>query len=324
MKKIMILTSGGDSPGMNAAIRAIVRAGTHFGLDVYGCQLGFQGLIDQKISLLRPEDVANCIQLGGTLLKADRCSAFYEKEARAQCLLFLQKQKIDGLIILGGNGSFRGASHLSSEGEGKPAVIGIPCTIDNDILGTEYTIGFDTARNTALAAIDKIRDTAYSHYRHFVVEVMGRNAGFLAVDVGIAGGAEVILTPEFTIPLSKIAEKLTKRRHSKLSSIIVVAEANQPGRSVQLAEELHQLTQLPFRVCILGHTQRGGSPSALDRKLASTMGYLAVKGLLAGENHQMIAVNKDQCALVPFPNLAVTERLFEYKHLLEMNDILCA
>lgn len=323
MNKIIVLTSGGDSPGMNAAIRAIVRSGIHYGLQVFGCQFGFQGLIDQKIDLLHSETVANCIQLGGTLLKADRCSAFYQQETRDQCRLFLAAHKIDGLIILGGNGSFRGATLLSTEGQGKPAVIGIPCTIDNDIVGTEYTIGFDTARNTALQAIDKIRDTASSHYRHFVVEVMGRNSGFLAIDVGIAGGAEVILIPEVDIPLAKIAEKITKRRQSKLSSILVVAEANHPGRSIQLAEDLHQLTQLPFRVCILGHTQRGGSPSTLDRKIASIMGYQAVKALLSGESHKMVALNHNHFSLVPFPLVSAPERIFEHKDWLEMNNILC-
>ena len=324
MKRIVVLTSGGDSPGMNAAIRAIARAGIYQGLEVFGCQLGFQGLIDQKITPLLAENVANCIQLGGTILKADRCLAFYQKEVRDQCRAFLEAQKIDGLIILGGNGSFRGASLLASEGNRKPAVIGIPCTIDNDIVGTAYTIGFDTARNTALQAIDRIRDTASSHNRHFLVEVMGRHSGFLAIDVGIAGGAEIILIPEYDLPLQKVADRLMKRRQSKLSSIIIVAEADKPGRSMKMAEELHHLTELPFRVCILGHTQRGGSPTTEDRKRASTMGYLAVKALLAGENGKMLCLNNDQLSLTPFPQIDETERTFKDKDLLEMNDILCA
>lgn len=324
MNRIIVLSSGGDSPGMNAAIRAIVRTGAHHGLEIFGCQLGFQGLVDQKLTPLYPENVANCIQAGGTLLKADRCLAFYEKETRDRCRAFLENQRIDGLIILGGNGSFCGASLLSSESQEKLAVIGLPCTIDNDIPGTEYTIGFDTARNNALDAIDKIRDTASSHYRHFLVEVMGRNSGFLAVDVGIAGGAEIILIPEFEPPLEKVAHKLLSRRQSKLSSIIIVAEANQPGRSIQMAEDLHQLTQLPFRVCVLGHIQRGGSPTALDRKTASTMGYLAVKALLDGESHKMVALNNDAYSLAPFPAPELPTRVFQQKDLLEMNDILCA
>lgn len=324
MNKIIVLTSGGDAPGMNAALRALVRAGIHFGFEVFGCQQGFQGIIDQKLIPLFPENVANCIQTGGTLLKAERCAAFYEKAIRDRCRSYLEKNHINGLVVLGGNGSFCGAALLSSESEGKLAVIGIPCTIDNDIQGTEYTIGFDTARNNALQAIDKIRDTASSHYRHFLVEVMGRNTGFLAVDVGIAGGAEIILIPEFELPLEKIAQKLSQRRQSKLSSIIVVAEANQPGRSIQMAEDLHRLTQLPFRVCVLGHIQRGGSPSALDRSLASSMGYQAIQALRAGESHKMVAFTQERLSLVPFPGPNEPARVFQQKDLLEMNDILCS
>jgi len=324
MKKIIILTSGGDSPGMNAAIRAVVRSGTHQGLEVFGSQQGFQGLIDQKLISLSPENVANCIQAGGTILKAERCLDFYQKEIRNRCRSFLASRNIDGIVVLGGDGSFRGASLLASEGKEKLAVIGLPCTIDNDIIGTSYTIGFDTARNNALDAIDKIRDTASSHYRHFLVEVMGRSSGFLAVEVGIAGGAEIILIPEFELSLEKIAEKLMKRRQSKLSSIIVVAEADQPGRSIKMAEDLHHLTQLPFRVCVLGHIQRGGSPSAFDRKQASIMGYLAVEALLNGESQKMVAFNNDQFSLVPFPKPEAQARTFQQKELLEINDILCS
>jgi 6-phosphofructokinase 1 len=323
MNKIMVLTSGGDSPGMNAALRAVVRSSIHFGLEIFGCPAGFQGLVEQKLIPLYPENVANCIQAGGTFLKADRSLSFFQKETRDQCRRFLEEQGIQGIIVLGGNGSFSGASLLSTEAQDRFAVIGVPCTIDNDIPGTDYTLGFDTARNNALQAIDKIRDTASSHYRHFLVEVMGRNSGALAVDVGIAGGAEIILIPEFELPLEKVAQKLLGRRQSKLSSIIVVAEANQPGRSIKMAEDLHALTKLPFRVCILGYIQRGGSPTALDRKTASSMGYLAVKALLAGESHKMVALSQDTLSLVPFPSVDTT-RVFKQKDLLEMNDILCS
>lgn len=324
MNRIIVLSSGGDSPGMNAALRAVVRTSIHDGLQIFGCRGGFQGLIDQELIPLSPENVANCIQAGGTLLKADRCLGFYQKEIRDQCRLFLETNQIEGMIILGGNGSFAGASLMSSESRGKLAVLGIPCTIDNDIPGTEYTLGFDTACNNALQAIDKIRDTASSHNRHFLVEVMGRNAGFLAVDVAIAGGAEIILIPEFELPLEKVAEKLRRRRQSKLSSIIVVAEANQPGRSIQLAEDLHDLTQLPFRVCVLGHIQRGGSPTAFDRKTASAMGYYAVQALRKGESHKMTAMVNNRLSLVRLPLPDEPARLFEQKDLLVMNDILCA
>src|SRR3990167_8489179 len=315
MKNILILTSGGDAPGMNAAIRAAVRAGHYFGLHVFGCRSGFQGLVDQVIFPLELDSVANCIQHGGTILLADRCLSFYEKTTRDACRAFLKSKKIDGIIVIGGNGSFKGAAVLSHEGG--PATIGIPGTIDNDIPGTDYTIGFDTARNTALQAIDKIRDTASSHNRHFLVEVMGHNTGFLAVDVGIAGGAEFILAPEFGLTVEELATKILQPRRRKLSSITVVAEADQPGRSFQIAKQLEQLTHLPHRVCILGHTQRGGSPTTLDRKIASQMGYLAVKGLLDGESHKMTALNNNHLTLVPFPDPTAPPRVLNQLDLIE-------
>ncbi len=321
MKKIIVLTSGGDAPGMNAAIRAVVRTGSYYGLKVYGCKLGYQGLVDEKLISLEPESVANCIQHGGTILKADRCMDFYEKSVRDRCRAFLKSETIDGLIVIGGNGTFRGAALLSEEGG--PAVIGIPGTIDNDIYNTEYTIGFDTARNTALQAIDKIRDTASSHNRNFVVEVMGRRSGFLAVDVGIAGGAEIILIPEVDISYQAIADKLTQHKRPKQSSIIVVAEADKPGRSFEIAKQLEHITGITYRVCILGHTQRGGSPTTADRLIASEMGYLAVKSLIENQSHKMTAMNQGRLALAPFPTEENTTRVFTDKRLLELNDVLC-
>ncbi len=322
MKKIIVLTSGGDAPGMNAAIRAVVRTGYYYGLKVYGAHLGYQGLIDQKLLLLDPDSVANCIQHGGTILKADRCLAFYDKTVRDQCRIFLKKEQIDGLIVIGGNGTFQGALLLTQEG-GPPA-IGIPGTIDNDIPNTEYTIGFDTARNTALHAIDNIRDTASSHNRHFLVEVMGRKSGFLAVDVGIAGGAEVILIPEYETSIETLAEKITRHKRPKQSSIIVVAEADQPGRSLQLAAQLEKLTNITYRVCILGHMQRGGSPTTLDRLVASQMGHLAVKSLLDGTSNKMTAMQQGKIVIAPFPKPNAHTRIFTEKELLELNDVLCA
>ena len=321
MKNIVVLTSGGDAPGMNAAIRAVVRTGYFHGLNVYGCYSGYQGLVNQELSLLEPESVANYIQHGGTILKAERCLAFYEKNVRDQCRAFLAAQKIDGLIVIGGNGTFQGAHLLSSEGG--PAIIGIPGTIDNDIHGTDYTIGFDTARNTALQAIDKIRDTASSHNRHFLVEVMGRHSGFLAVDVGIAGGAEIILIPEINLSIETIAQKMMQPKREKLSSIVVVAEADQPGRSFDIAQQLTQLTQLPYRVCILGHTQRGGSPTTFDRITASEMGYFAVKALLEGDTGQMVALQDGKLTKVPLQDIFQHARTFTQHALLEMNQILC-
>jgi len=321
MKKIVVLTSGGDAPGMNAAIRAVVRTGNYYGLSVYGCKLGYQGLVDEKLILLEPENVANCIQHGGTILKAERCAAFYEKSVRDRCRDFLASNHIDGLIVIGGNGTFHGAALLSEEGG--PATIGIPGTIDNDIPNTDYTVGFDTARNTALQAIDKIRDTASSHNRNFLVEVMGRKSGFLAVDVGIAGGAEVIVIPEFEISVQAIADKLTQHKRPKQSSIIVVAEADKPGRSIEMAEQLEKITHVPYRVCILGHTQRGGSPTMMDRLIASEMGFLAVKSLMEKESHKMTAVKRGEVVLAAFPKLDESMRVFTDKRLLELNEVLC-
>lgn len=322
MKNIVVLTSGGDAPGMNAAIRAVVRTGCYFGLKVYGSVAGYQGLVDQSLIPLDSDSVANLIQHGGTLLKADRCMAFYEKSTRDRCREFLREKEINGLVVIGGNGSFKGAALLSDEGG--PAVIGIPGSIDNDIPGTEYSIGFDTARNTALNAIDKIRDTASSHNRNFLVEVMGRDSGFLAVDVGIAGGAEFILTPEFDVPIELFAERIKIPRRQKLSSITIVAESSQPGRSVAIAQTLEKLTGQSFRVCILGHTQRGGSPTLLDRKVASEMGYLAVKSLLAGQSHQMVAMINQQLIMKPFPDVNAGPRILNQQDLLHLNEILCA
>lgn len=321
MKKIVVLTSGGDAPGMNAAIRAVVRTGSFYGLNVYGCKSGYHGLVDEKLVPLKPENVANCIQHGGTILKAERCTAFYEKSVRDRARAFLKAEKIEGLVVIGGNGTFRGAALLSEEGG--PAVIGIPGTIDNDIPNTDYTIGFDTACNTALQAIDKIRDTASSHNRNFLVEVMGRKSGFLAVNVGVAGGAEIIIIPEVELSVQAVADRLTQQKRSRQNSIIVVAEGDNPGRSFKLAEQLEQITQATYRVCILGHTQRGGSPTTIDRLIASEMGFLAVKSLIENASNQMTAMKEGKIALAPFPGQDDSTRLFTNKTLLQINDILC-
>lgn len=321
MKKIVVLTSGGDAPGMNAAIRAVVRTGHYFGAEVFGTQYGFQGLLDRSLFALAPINVANCIQHGGTILKTGRCLAFHDPEQRKRCREFLEENAIDGMVVIGGNGSFRGAALLSNEGG--PAVIGIPASIDNDIPGTSYTLGFDTARNTALQAIDKIRDTAFSHDRHFLVEVMGRNSGFLALDVGIAGGAEIILTPEFPMTVEDLAKKITLPRRAKANSIIVVAEDDRPGRSMAIADALRDLTGLQYRVCILGHTQRGGSPTTLDRKIGSEMGYLAVKALLDGDSHKMLALNQDALSLTALPDHLEGPRVLMHSGLIELNNVLC-
>ncbi len=320
-KKIVVLTSGGDAPGMNAAIRAVVRTACSHNITVFGSRSGYLGLLEEALAPLGPDSVANVIQHGGTILKTARCPAFHEKTTRDRCRAFLASKNIDGLVVIGGNGTFRGAALLAQEGG--PAVIGIPGTIDNDIPDTEYTIGFDTARNTALQAIDRIRDTASSHDRNFLVEVMGRQTGFLAVDVGIAGGAEVIVTPEFGPATEDIAKKIAHYRHQrkKESSIIVIAEAEVPGRSMDIAEQLAKMTGSQYRVCILGHTQRGGSPTTMDRLIASQMGYLAVEGLLNGASEKMTAVQQGKIVLVPFPSHHT--RTFNDQKLLELNNVLC-
>ncbi len=320
IKKLIVLTSGGDAPGMNAAIRAVVRTAVHYGIEVYGSEMGYCGLVNKKIYPLTQASVANCIQRGGTILKTARSEKFYEQSVRDQCRQFLLSQSINAMIVLGGDGSFTGASLLANN---KLSVIGIPCTIDNDIVDTEYCIGFDTARNTALEAIDKIRDTAFSLDRNFIIEVMGRSSGFLAVDVGIAGGAEIILTPEFPMSAQDMLQKMQKKRRKKMSSIIVIAEADSPGRSLNIAAELKQLSGINYKVCILGHTQRGGSPSLMDRKMASIMGAKAVEALRQGQSKQMTAVNHGVITLVDFPDPDHSTRYFSDEELLRLNEIIC-
>ncbi len=321
IKRILIITSGGDAPGMNAAIRAIVRSGIQKGIEVFGCELGFQGLIDKNIYSMTAESVGNCIQRGGTILKSARCLAFLEKAVRDGCRAFLKEQGIDAIAMLGGNGSFAGAARLSDEGG--PAMIGIPCTIDNDIAHTDYTIGFDTARNTALEAIDRIRDTAFSHNRHFMIEVMGRASGFLAVDVGIAGGAEIILIPEYPMTIEQITQKVNKKGREKCASIMVVAEADEPGRSIRIAKEIKERTGVHYRVCILGHTQRGGTPSLLDRKIATLMGIHAVEAILQGQKNKMVCIDKESTILRDLPKADEPARQFDQQQLLSMNNLIC-
>lgn len=296
--RLAVLTSGGDAPGMNAAIRAVVRYGISHGCDVYGIQKGYSGLLDSQIDPLSASSVANILQRGGTILKTDRCLEFHKKSVRKKAAAILRDHGIGGLVVIGGDGSFTGAHLLETE-TGFPT-IGVPGTIDNDISGTEDTIGFDTAVNTAIEAIDRIRDTASSHDRIFLVEVMGRNSGFIAAEVGIGGGAETIFVPERKPRLSEVCETIERGiRRGKGSSIIVVAEGHEPGLSSRLAKDL-SAHGYSAKVCILGHTQRGGSPSAHDRLLASVLGASAVAYLLAGKSNSMVGVQKGQVTLVPF------------------------
>ncbi|MCB1827300.1 MAG: 6-phosphofructokinase [Coxiellaceae bacterium] len=321
IKRLLILSSGGDAPGMNTAIRAAVRMAHHHNLDVYGTEAGYTGLIKESIFPLPSESVANIIMRGGTMLKTGRCAAFLEKSERDRARSFLKKQAIDAMVVLGGDGSFAGANLL--EQEGGPKIIGVPCTIDNDIDGTEYTIGFDTACNTALEAIDKIRDTAFSLERNFIIEVMGRSSGFLAVEVGIAAGAEMILIPEFPKTVEQIVQHLQRPRRQKLGSLIVAAESGKPNSSIQIAKSIQEKSDIEYKVCILGHIQRGGTPTAFDRKIAGLMGASAVEKLLEGKSNLMLAMQNGRLTTTPFPDPEKPTRFFSDKSLLRLNEILC-
>ena len=296
MKTIAVFTSGGDSPGMNACIRAIVRTALHHKLTVYGIMHGYQGMIDNQFKQLQSDDVGNIIQRGGTILKSSRSKDFLTKEGRQKAFDNLQKQGIEGVIAIGGDGTFAGAKVFTEEHN--IPFIGLPATIDNDLIGTDYTIGYDTALNNVIEAIDKIKDTAASHDRLFFVEVMGRDAGFIALRSGIGVGAAAILIPEVHTNLKQLVANLgAAYTRKKSSSIIIVAEGDDAGGAYKIAEQVVKaLPQYDTRVSILGHQQRGGSPSALDRMLASQLGYEAVTSLLSGKHSVMVGiVNKEVC-----------------------------
>ncbi|MGI8316809.1 6-phosphofructokinase [Halobacillus mangrovi] len=286
MKKIGVLTSGGDAPGMNAAIRAVVRKAIFHGLEVYGVKYGFQGLIDGNIEKMELGSVGDIIQRGGTKLYSARCEEFKTEEGQLKGIEQLKKHGIEGLIVIGGDGSFMGAKKLTEKGY---PCIGVPGTIDNDIPGTDFTIGFDTALNTIIDAIDKIRDTATSHERTYVIEVMGRDAGDLALWAGLADGAESVLIPEAEDEFEDVIDRL-KRGHDrgKKHSIIIVAEG--VGSGVDFGRKIKEAVNLETRVTVLGHTQRGGSPSASDRVLASRLGAHAVDLLLDGKAGRMVGI----------------------------------
>jgi 6-phosphofructokinase 1 len=287
MKRIGILTSGGDAPGMNACIRAVVRTAMAEDVEVLGIRRGYNGLIRNEMDALDRKSVANIVQRGGTILETSRCPEFKTAEGRAKAGKVLDETGIAGLILLGGDGTFRGGTLLT--GECNINIIGVPTTIDNDVYGTDYTIGFDTAINTALEAIDRIRDTALSHERLFFVEVMGHHTGFIALESGIAGGAEELVIPEMPLSSKELCAKLKEAfKRGKRSAIVVVAEAEQPGYSFQIAQEVKKNIDIESKVCILGHIQRGGSPTARDRVLASSLGSAAVKALLSGKSGCMV------------------------------------
>jgi 6-phosphofructokinase 1 len=299
VSRIGVLTSGGDSPGMNAAIRAVVRTGIYNGMEVFGIMRGYQGMIEDDIFKMESRSVANIIQRGGTILKTARCKEFFEPEGRAKAYAALKGRGIEGVVVIGGDGSFRGAVDFSSEYD--IPVIGIAGTIDKDIFGTDFTIGFDTAVNTAVEAIDKIRDTADAHDRLFIIEVMGRDSGYIALHSGIATGAENILIPERKTDIEDILESLQeKEKRKKLVNIIVVAEGAKFGGATEVAKAVKdRLPQTEARVCILGHIQRGGAPSCIDRLIASRMGYHAVECLMEGRFNVFVGILNNKMNYVP-------------------------
>lgn len=286
VQKIGVLTSGGDAPGMNAAIRAVVRKSIYHGVDVVGIDQGYHGLMNGKLKRLDLGSVGDIIHRGGTVLGTARSEAFKTEEGQQRAVEVLHRNGVEGLVVIGGDGSFRGAEKLAQQGM---ATIGVPATIDNDIPCTDFTIGFDTALNTVIEAIDKIRDTATSHERTFVIEVMGRNAGDLALWAGLADGAETILIPEAKQAIDDVVLRLKRgQNRGKKHSIIVVAEG--VGSGMDVAQRLKERTGMECRVTVLGHIQRGGSPTAFDRMLASRLGAYAVECLLNGKKGEMVGI----------------------------------
>jgi len=299
VSKIGVLTSGGDAPGMNACVRAVVRTGNYEGFEVFGILRGFQGMLDDDIQKMDSRSVANIIQRGGTILKTARCKDFMTFEGRQKAYDNLTKRGIDGLVIIGGDGSFRGAQTFANEFD--IPCIGIPGTIDKDIAGTDFTIGFDTAVNTAVEAIDRIRDTADAHDRLFIIEVMGRDAGYIALYSGISTGAENILIPERKTDMVELIDSLLeKEKRKKLVNLLVVAEGDDFGGANEVAKVVHEkLPSADIRVTILGHIQRGGSPTCMDRLIASRMGYAAVECLKDEKFNVMVGIMNNKIHYTP-------------------------
>jgi 6-phosphofructokinase 1 len=300
MKKIAVFTSGGDAPGMNACLRAVVRMGLYKGLDVYGIRYGYSGMMEGNIFPMASFTVSNILQRGGTILKSARSEEFKTKDGRKKAYEQLKQRNIEGVVAIGGDGTFTGAKIFQEE-FGIP-FIGVPGTIDNDLYGTDYTIGFDTAVNTALHAIDNIRDTANSHDRVFFVEVMGRLSGYIALHCGIGGGAELVMVPETETTIEDVINTLRKGRgKEKTSAIVIVAEGDEQGNAHEIASKvMNQLPNLDIRVSTLGHMQRGGSPTSQDRILATRLGMAAVEGLLDGRNNCMAGVIEGRIVYTSF------------------------
>ncbi|MEP7197382.1 MAG: 6-phosphofructokinase [Saprospiraceae bacterium] len=321
IRRIGIFTSGGDAPGMNAAIRAIIRTANTYDLHIYGIQNGFDGMIDDQISLIGDDEVRNILQRGGTILKTARSERFMTKEGRQTAFENLKARDIDGLIAVGGNGTFTGASIFYKE-FGIP-MVGLPGTIDNDLYGTDYTIGFDTAVNTAMEAVDKIRDTADSHNRLFLIEVMGRNSGYIALHTAIASGASAFVIPEKQINLDELLEMINRSlRRKKLFGLVILAEGNSLGETTDIAKLIKaRVPQYDIRVTIIGHLQRGGSPTAKDRILAGRLGFEAVEALMRQQYNVMAGLVNDQLVLTNFDE-AVQKSKVPDSSLIRMAEIL--
>jgi len=325
MKKIdsiAVFTSGGDSPGMNACIRAVVRTGLFNGFSVYGIHHGYNGMISGEIEKMEASSVANIIQRGGTILKTARSNAFLTPEGRATAYENLKKHNIDAIVAIGGDGTFTGASVFMEE-HPDISIVGCPGTIDNDLSGTDFTIGFDTAINTVIDAVDKIRDTAASHDRLFFIEVMGRDSGLIALHTGIGAGSEAILIPETKTYVDRLIEKLERgNRRQKTSHIVIVAEGDDSGGAYKLADLVKEkFPQFDIRVSVLGHVQRGGNPSCADRVLASRLGYEAVEALSRGRKGIMIGQVNGEIVYTPFEN-AVRDEDKMNMQLVKMAEIL--
>lgn len=322
IKKIGVFTSGGDAPGMNACIRAVVRTAIFYGIEVVGIRRGYQGMLEKDFWDMDARSVGNIIHLGGTILKTARCLEFQTDEGTEKAYNNIKAQGIDALVAIGGDGTSRGAERLSKRFD--IPVICIPGTIDNDLYGSDFTLGYDTATNTVIEAIDKIRDTAASHNRLFFVEVMGRDSGCIALRSGIAGGAEAVLLPERATAVDELIAKLSgDAKNKKTSSIVIVAEGDKSGGAYQLAERVKEkFNYYDIKVTILGHLQRGGSPSSFDRVLASRLGYAAVKELLNGKTRQMIGLRGNSIALTPLEEALNAPHFKLEEDLMEMVSVL--
>ena len=321
IKKIAVLTTGGDCPGLNSAIRAVVRSGIYYNLQVCGVLRGFEGLIDDQFIEMNSHSVSNILQRGGTILKTARSERFLQKEGRQKAYENLVRNGIDALIVIGGDGSFRGVEIFTSEHP--MTVIGVPKTIDNDIYGTDFAIGYDTAVNTVIQAVDKIRDTAASHDRLFFVEVMGRDTGMIALFAGIGSGAEAILIPETKTKMDRIIEILERGwTRKKTSMIVMVAEGDDAGGAYKIAKEVKKrFSHFDTRVSVLGHMQRGGSPTCADRVLASRLGVSSVEALLKGHSNVMAGIVDNKLVFTPFKDVVSKTKEFPYE-LMRIAEIL--